>query len=86
MKDEIKKRADAIGKEAAYPCTTANNAADACVGLTKLELFAMNAMNGIISGDSKGEFSTTSVCQSAVIYARELCLALAESEKEASNG
>lgn len=82
MKDQIQKRADAIGKEYAYPFFEQYTNGVSNFGLTKFELFAAMAMQGIISSDTKGEFSTTSVCQSSVTYAKELCYTLAQAELE----
>ena len=82
---DLQKRADAIGKETAYP-TTSEGAAFGTQGMTKLELFAMNAMKGIISSDSRGEFSPSIIARSAMLCAKALCLALAEAEKEVGNG
>lgn len=80
--NDLQKRADAIGKEPAYPTTFDMHGH----GLCKLELFAMNAMKGIISSDSRGEFSPSIIARSAMLCAKSLCLALAESEKEVGNG
>ena len=78
MKDQIQKRADAIGKETAYP-TTSEGAAFGTQGLTKLELFAAMAMQGLVS---HGYCNTNDCANDAVEQAKALCIALAQAEME----
>lgn len=81
MKDQIQKRAEEIGKETAYP-TTSEGAAFGTDGMTKLELFAAMAMQGIINGDIRGEMGPPTIAKSAMLCAQSLCIALSAAELE----
>ncbi len=78
----ILKRAEEIGKESVYTLVVTNTPCDAYFGLTKLELFAKDAMQGLLfqgAGNPKG------CAEESLEFAKALCYALAKAEMEASN-
>jgi len=87
MSTEIEKRAEEIGKEMAYPIMgeeVPNTRMS--FGLTKLELFAAMAMQGLLAQMPK-RTDVSIIANESVICAKALCVALAEAEmKEVENG
>ena len=78
----ILKRAEEIGKESVYTLVVTKTPCDAYFGLTKLELFAKDAMQGYVS---QGYRNTVDCANDAVEQAKVLCYALAKAEMEVSN-
>jgi len=87
MEDKIKKRAEEIGKEMTYPIMgeeVPNTMMS--FGLTKLELFAAMAMQGLSGKVFEADIRHCDIISESVSFAKSLCFALAEAElKEVSN-
>lgn len=77
--DKIEQRAEAIGKEVAYPIVEPNVPCGINIGLTKLEHFAGLAMQGMIC---RGSGYSSTCAEDSVRLAKALCFALAQVEIE----
>ena len=83
--NDLQKRADAIGNIAAYPLPENYRGGG---GLSKLELFAAMAMQGLSGKVFEADIRHCDIISESLSLARSLCLALAEAEaeKEVGNG
>lgn len=84
MKDQIQKRAEEIGKEAAFPCTSDQYALGER-GVNKLQYFAGLAFRGLLSNNKYNDgdyFDGEALASDSLTCAKAICIAISAAELE----